>query len=68
MYFLYIIILISILILIGKQKEIIETGYWGPWGYSEKYEWVYPDKYRVYIPNKKKYINSSIYLPYEYWL
>lgn len=67
MYFLYIIILISILILIGKKK-IIETGYWGPWGYSEKYEWVYPDKYRVYIPNKKKYINSSIYLPYEYWL
>ena len=28
------------------------------------------DKYKVYIPYKKKYINmnNSIYLPYEYWL
>ena len=52
------------------KKKTIETGYWGPWGYSDKYEWIYPDKYKVYIPYKKKYINmnNSIYLPYEYWL
>ena len=67
MYFLYIILLILVLLLVSKKKTI-ETGYWGPWGYSDKYEWLYPDKYRVYIPFKKKYTNRNIYLPYEYWL
>ena len=54
------------------KKNIIETGYWGPWGYSSDYEWIYPDGYKAYIPYKNKYyknmINKSIYLPYEYWL
>ena len=70
MYLLYIIILL-ILFLLLRKKKIVETGYWGPWGYSEKYEWVYSDGYKAFIPYKKKYnniINNSIYLPYEYWL
>ena len=71
MMILYIII-ISLLIYIGLKKNTIETGYWGPWGYSDKYEWIYPDGYKAYIPYKEKYkyglVNNSIYLPYEYWL
>ena len=53
-----------------KKKKLIENGYWGPWGYSEKYNWIYPDGYKVYLPNRNLYynINNSIYLPYEYWL
>ena len=72
MYILYIIIIIILIIYFVKKKYIIETGYWGPWGYSEKYQWIYPDGYKAYIPYKNKYyqniLNKSIYLPYEYWL
>ena len=72
MYFLYITIFLFIFYIILKKKNIIETGYWGPWGYSSDYEWIYPDGYKAYIPYKNKYyknmINKSIYLPYEYWL
>ena len=71
MFILYIII-ISLIIYIIFKKNVIETGYWGPWGYSDKYEWIYPDGYKAYIPSKEKYkyqlLNNSIYLPYEYWL
>ena len=72
MILLYIILLILVIFIILKREQIIETGYWGPWGFSEKYEWIYPDGYKAYIPYKNRYyqniINNSIYLPYEYWL
>jgi hypothetical protein len=72
MYFLYIILIFFIIYIVFKKKNIIENGYWGPWGYSEKYEWIYPDGYKAYIPYKDLFyqnrINKSIYLPYEYWL
>jgi len=72
MYIIFILLLFLVIYIIIIKKNVIEHGYWGPWGYSENYEWIYPDGFKAYIPYKHKYyqneINNSIYLPYEYWL
>ena len=74
MRLLIILVILGILVLLMRKRKTVEGGYWGPWGYSTRSRWVYPNYayyphyIRSYYPSWLYYPNIGPWLPFQYWL